>query len=333
MGSLAPTFGVPRVQLSTFDRATSLDDLNSFSDVNVSVITPTVIKKNSPKVPLAGDYKVKVVEVGYDVTNLGFTFGKATANESSAHTVTAGQGILVNIANDDFATYMGKSIAIGIFLQKGVGDYRLASLGYMDADNDFAYCLTGEAMLDAFNASDTILDSNTAGETGGSRKPCGVAYGKRFRTVGGVRIRHRMESTKVDQDDAPAYDVPVARAADIEFSVLSNNLDDLMQLSAGDYTKFTDLDSSVVEQGDSEIQAIVSQLTGNKALKVLYPPNKLGRQVTKLFMGNVDVSNAEWVEDYKKLEQFKLDQKLVGAPIDDLIGSVGTGISYVRYAA
>ena len=50
-------------------------------------------------------------------------------------------------------------------------------------------------------------------------------------------------------------------------------------------------------------------------------------------MGNVDVSNAEWVEDYKKLEQFKLDQKLVGAPIDDLIGSVGTGISYVRYAA
>ena len=50
MGSLAPTFGVPRVQLSTFDRATSLDDLNSFSDVNVSVITPTVIKKNSPKV-------------------------------------------------------------------------------------------------------------------------------------------------------------------------------------------------------------------------------------------------------------------------------------------
>ena len=332
MASLAPTFGVPRVQLSSSVPDTTLDDLNAFVDLDISALAWTKIRKNSPKKKLAGTYFVKIVEMGYDEDNNGFTFGKSTPTVAG-QLIGSGEGLLCRIDNGDFDTNMGDCAFIGIFIAKGAGDYRLANLGYMDPDNDFSYMVTGEPLLDALSMTATELDGNTPLDYAGNRTPVAIEYSKRFRTVGGVKINHRMESTKVDQDDACAYDVPVARSADLEFAVLSNNLEDLAQLSAGDYVKYTDSNTDIVELGDSEIQAILSQLKGNKAVKVIYPPNKKGSQVTKVFAGATDVSNAEWVENYQKLEQFRLDQKLIGAPVDDCLGSIGGGVAYVRQAA
>ena len=333
MPSLAPTLGVPKVQLSTVDSTTTVGSLAA-ATIAYSVLAPTKFRHASSKIPLNGTYKVTIALVGYDIVNRGFTIA-ISSPQSVGQVVPLGSGILIRIAQP-FATSaaganMENAIAVAIFLSKGSGNPRLANFGYIDPDNDFSYLAMYEPLLAAPNDTQATLGAATVTDTFGSRDPKAVVYSNPFRTVGGVRKTHRQEAVRVDQDDAPAYDSPVARAVDLEFSVLSNSLLDLAQLSGGDYQTYLDTNGDTVELADTEIQAITSQLTGNKAIKVLYAPDKLGHQATELFMGNVDVSNAEFVENYQKTEQFRLDQKLVGAPIDGLTGAVGSGISYNRY--
>ena len=330
MPSKAPTFGVPVMYFGLVDEPTAIGSLAA-TTIAYSVITPSKYRKSSVKKKLSGTYNITLALLGYDIVNKGFTIG-ISSPASANQVVTSGQGVLCRITSANFATNMANAIAVAVFVKKGNGNPRMANFSYIDPDTDWSFLVTHEPLAAAVSETQTVLGAATPTDQTGSRVAKGVLYTKKGPTTGGVRFIHRQEQVNVSPDDSTDYTAPTARATDVEFSLMSNAIVDLADIMNGDSVTYTDTNGDTVEQGDNmDIQSIISQLTGNFAIKALQPPDKRGNQVTRLLMGNLITSSSEFTEDYQKSQQFRLDMRLNAASIDELTGAVGTGVLHSRY--
>ena len=322
----APSFGVSKFQFGLIDKASTAPALNA-STVVLSPIAPTVFRKytSRPLIP-AGDYNVYVAYVGYDPAG-GYAIARSSATPGSPVTLNSGEYIGVRIATQPSG--FAKALGAAVLIQDASEDPKIVDVAYVPMTGAFSWMLTSMGSPGANRISVAELTSINAGEiSGSSRTPYGVEWSKILKTTGGMRFRHPVESTEVDPDDGSKYSIPVARKTNVEFSQLTSALADLGQATGGEYVKFTDAGSNVIEQYSGDINDIVSALSGNTAMKVLRPVQAGGRIYYRLMFGNLGSNNSDVVEDEQKLKASQIDWVLEGANIDTLFDGVPTTVFF-----
>lgn len=331
MPSNAPSFGVPSVSFSTVDTATSIPSLAA-ATVTAAALTPTSYNRNSVLAPLSNTgYKVAVALLGFDVINNGYTFNIASPLSSTV-TPTVGQGILINIANPLPANMTG-AIAAAIFIQKGTASPQLAEFAYIDAigGTQFTHLLMNEPLGSAPQVSSALLAAATSTALLGSRAPKGVLYTPFTPTTRGVKFNRKAIKVPVSPDNGPDYEIVTVRSTDLQFSVLADSLTFLSQALGGDTWTFTDTDSTIVDQMQSDMYAVVANVQGNRPLLIQMPPDHQGKVINRLHMGNLVINQAEFTESRLKNEAFALDFNLQAAALDALMVSMFAGISWARH--
>lgn len=329
MPATLPPLGVDQVSFGKPDPTASVPSLAA-ATVSVSVVTPDVFSKNSSLLPLNGSYKITTALMGFDMTNRGYTLGISSA-QSATVSPTLGDGILIRI-DSPYPAGMENAIAAAIWVQQGSADPQLTSFGFIDPFTDFSYLLMSRPLRSALMADQAVLGAATATTDLGDRDAKQVIYTDFIPTTRGVRRNHRFTKVPYAPDDSVDSDVITAHGTDMAFSCYTDSLELLAQAIAGDYVQFTDTDSSIVTQLESNLYATTSNVEGNRPLRVLSPPNNLGEEVTTLYVGNVAVNSDDFTEQRLKTEAGTVDFLLKAANFDRLLTPMRTGIRWSRRA-
>lgn len=324
-----PPFGVSLVSFGSPDPTNNVGSLAAATTA-YSVITPDKFTQNSRLAALNDTYNITLALLGFDRVNKGYTIGISTP-ASSDQVVTTGEGILMRIAQP-LPTGMADAIAVAVFLQKGSADPQMVDYAYIDPFTDFSFLLMTEPLRSAFTVPQATLAAATATRQIGSRTGARVIYTPFTPTTGGVRRNHKFTKTDYRPDDSPDSQIPVGTGTDLEFSVYTDDLEILAQAIGGDFTEFTDTDSSVVQQLYSNMYSTVANIDGNRALKVLDPPNNLGVENNNLYLGNVVSNVQDFTEGRLKTEAATVNYLLSAANLDRMLAPFRTGIRWSRRA-
>lgn len=303
----------------------------------VAATAPDEILNNSqsPTLDTSADYYVSIAPLGGDTTSTGAQ--KAGLTLAGASTgmgpinVNDGEGIMVRIPANAIPADLDKAYAMGVFLRKNNGSYKLVDYAYIDVDNGFNYMVMTDAdTLTGYDLSVLMATAvNTSYPELGGRRPTGVVYSKK-RTSGGVTVNMETEGVDVAPDDGRNYNLPTSRISSLQFSIMENDMKEMVLANAGKY--------GAVQSGGATFSfsnmgysSAVAQITGNIPFKLRFPPdaNKV-RQIT-LFLAmigqNTGSTSMQWSKDSTTLVEFTVD------PVnnDDLLSEVSTEIGYKYY--
>lgn len=318
--------GACQCSLSVND-ATALPSLVSLS-LSASAVTPSDLLLNDVTTPLlaATNYQVIVGLVGRDVVNGGYTVGYCSPG-TGVLTVTAGQGILIKIANANWPTSYNKAICAAIFLKEGTGSFQLAEFAYIDTAVDFKHMIVARPLLggNAFDA--TLLQSTTVDAVLGSRAPLGVTYRTLTPTTGGVTVTRETASVTVSPDTSTDFQITTARTASISFQLLPNAIKDVVAGNAGNYTAYTDGGLNMKE-AQMSLNTAKALITGNKPFKLIMPPDSLGVQEVRLYLGQLTQNQSGNTETWSRDNTTPIGYTFANASLDALCQNVPTEVIY-----
>lgn len=325
--------GAATVELST-KTATNVPDLTGVGPTVSAVDAADMdVLINDAKAPLpAGDYKVLVALVGRDETNGGYTIGASTDVMGMAQTITAGQGLLVKIASGDWPSDFDSAICAAIFLNTGASSmYTLAEFAYIDIDTDFRHMVISKPMTAAPKFAEALLTGSDPNDILGDRSPLGVSYAAITPTSGGVTVTRDVTTVTVAPDNSPDYQIASSRGANITFNSLSNDVKEVVRSTGGDYVKFTDTDD--FEQNAMSMATAVARLSGNASIRLTMPPDNKGLSETRLYLGNLNVTQAQVAEAWVKTAPTLITFNLQTAIQDKMINNQHCEIQYKRIPA
>lgn len=323
--------GVPKVFLP---QRLSSDVGNKIAAVHAltftaSAATPTSLLLNdaNPDLDTTASYYVTIAPVGEDKTNGGITFG-ATSPVTGPITVTAGQGILVNVANANYVSNMSSAMAMAVFLRKNSGNYQLQGYAYIDPSNDFNYMITSEPLATASSYTAALLQSTTADDAIGSRVPYAITYAALTPTTGGVNVSRDVASVTVSPDNAPDYQLATARGTTITFGLLPNDIKQVVQANAGNYAKYSVSGGHIVETSNMSLATAVALITGNMPLKLVLPPDANRVQEIRLYMGTITQNQSSGAEPWSKTSTTPLQFTFANVLVDALLNDVQVEVCY-----
>ena len=321
-------FGVPTVQFGIPDPTTTVGSLNA-ATIAYSVVTPTTVRRNSPTVPVGGNsYKVVLASMGYDDTYGGYTVG-ISSPESTTESPASGQGILARIASV-LPSNLAKAVAMSVWMEIGSQDPQLTKFSYVDPAHDWATLIMNQAIPSAPTVPFATLNAATFNPVVGGRVTNGVLWTPQVPTTGGVHFDHVATTINVSQDDTVDYSRVTARATDISFSILDSSMTTFAQGLGGDTWQFTDTNSDVVQEAQTDLYAVVATDAGNQAVKFVMPPDSVGISTYRLNIGNQIVNTVAFKEDFTKNEQFRFDYNLQHVATDTMLQSQFVGLAYKR---
>lgn len=265
-------------------------------------ITPTTTYLNSVRqaLPASSTWKVCLAPVGEDQVNGGYTIGVATA-ETSAITTTAGQAIGIEIESADLAglTNVSKLCLMAIFLKQGSADYQLCDFAYVNPAIDFNYAIVTKPLLTAPYFTYTVLSAATVDDTLGSRAPYGYSFVSLSPTTGGVQVSRTVTSVGISPDISPDFQIATTRATEVSFSLLSNDILDVVRAAGGTYVKYTS-DAVVQENAQQSLATAQAKLIGNKPFKLIMPPDRNGYQEVRIYMGSLTAPQNQITENWSR---------------------------------
>jgi hypothetical protein len=302
--------------------------------VVVASQAPTKYTNNSTRPQLAaGSYKVQLAPLLFDPLG-GYTFGKATPVASSATTLSAGNGLLIRIAQPwtGFTT-LANAIAMCVFIQKGSADPALVDYAFIDAANDFSFMEMEYADAAAPTFQGTFLAGTTTDTTnvGSVRAGECVKYTRMFPTTKGVHYNYGSDGFDTDFDHAPKFTQPTTRSCELNFKLAVNDLASLGLAIGGDYTAYTDSSNSLnYEQLNSNIYSVGNQLKGNSVIYIIEAKQVGGRTPKTLMLGNTLTNSKGFTLDRVKDANAEIDFTCSPAAYDTLLVGVPNKITCVN---
>jgi hypothetical protein len=246
-------------------------------------------------------YQVIVGLVGRDAVNKGYTVGYCSPG-SGIVSVSAGQGILVNVPNANWPAGFQKAACAAIFLKKNNGNFILADFAYIDPSNDFNHMIMADALPIAANFTSTVLQSTTVDPILGSRAPLGFAAVVLSPTTGGVQVSRGADLTTLSPDTSTDFQRATTRSTSISFGLLSNDIKDIIRGWAGIYSSYTSGGKSI-EEAQMSLLIATGLVVGNRPFQLTMPLNSSGKQEIRLYLAKQGVNNTPWVEDWQKAQQ------------------------------
>jgi hypothetical protein len=325
-------YGVPTVQVSTPDPVNSLATMAAVTFAVTSVPAGKILRGSS-RTPLpAGTYKVWATLMGYDPQG-GYAMTASTATMTTAVTNTSGNGLLCRIAATNFgATNIITAVSVALWIQVGSANPQLCDFAYVNPSLDFSFLIQYLPSSQAPYTTASVLTGAAADPLLGSiRTPQASLLGTAYETTGGVQFNHQREGFTASPDNSRNFPVTTSRGTDVSFRILNPLLQDSEQVQGGDYLSYTDTDtnSTVIEQGASDLFTTLANMRGNGAILVTYPANNAGRVLRKLVLGCQTVNNDTFTETFQKDAQTELQFTLSSACYDKLLLGMQTTIARI----
>ena len=293
--------------------------------------TPTSLIINDVKSALSSvSTQVILAFVGQDTVNGGYTVTQSTS-ACGAVTPTAGQGILVNIpvANLSSVTNIGNCPAVAVFIKQGAANYVLAEFAYLAGSSDFNHMIMANPLQSApsgFTAAQ--LTNATATTVLGSRFAGGWTFTSLSPTTGGVTVNREVATVNISPDTAGDFNVATTRTASIEFSLLPNDVINVVQGNAGNYTQYTASNGNVIQEAQMSLFTAAALILGNNPMTMLMPPDSNGIQEVRLYLGQLLQNQTANTEAWVKTATTPIKYTFSAAPIDSLINSNHTEVIY-----
>lgn len=324
MPSYSFRVGVADVSLSV-DDTTSVPSLGSLT-FTASGTTPTSLLVNDANQALSASltYQVMIGLVGRDETNGGYTVG--TCSPSSGNlSITAGQGILVSVANGDWPANFNKAICAAIFLKEGGSDFKLTEFAYIDSSTDFKHMIKARPLASAAEFTSTLLQSSSSDTTLGDRTPKGVTYRTLSPTTGGVTVTRDVSQVTLSPDNSTDITISTAKTASISFDLLPNDVLDVVSGNAGLYAEYTS-GSLTIKEAQMSLLTAKARITGNRPFKLLLPPDNAGVSEVRLYLGNLTQNQEGNTETWSRDAATPISYSYQAAGLDRLTQNVHTEI-------
>lgn len=307
--------------------------LPSFQTLTFSASgTDFVSKENNSSRSLldsSATYQVILTPFGTDLSNGGYTVGRGTVSSGNL-TLTAGQGIKVSATAANLALLAG-SIAdiycISIWLKTGAGNFKLVDHAYVDPSSDFVHVVATKPRGNALTKTAAQLQSTTADSDLGSRQPYGATFSPVPTTTGGVNVTRTGAQVSFSPDTTDNFNVKTTRTAGINFRVLAADLKDVVLANAGLYTRYTHNGTDYEEAQMSEYTVAVT-VPGSRPLKLLMPPDSLGFQAIRMYLGCVLQNQEDNTESYTKDNQIETAYSYNAVPNDTLTNNMNTELHF-----
>ena len=311
--------GVPSISLSV----DTLLGVGSASALVFSAcaLTPTDVLVNDVNQPLLATdtYQVIVGMVGRDGTNKGYTVGQ-TSISSGDLSVTAGQVIEVKVANAAWSTVYGfnKAICAAIFLKINAADFQLVKFAYIPDTDDFTTVIMAKPLRVAPKFASSLLTATTADPILGDRVPLGITYAEITPTTGAFDVKRPVATVTVSPNTSPDFPMVTSRGVSVAFQSLINDIKEFVRAAAGLYAKYNS-GGLVIENAQMSLVTAFAFLRGNRALKIVMPPDQFGAQETRILIGTLAVNNTEINENWSKSGTTPCSFVFDAAPMDSLI--------------
>lgn len=328
MPSQSFRIGVANVSIPV-DDSTSVPSLSTLT-FTASAVSPTVLDNNdvNQALPTSTNMQVIIGLMGRDVTNGGYTIGYCSPG-SGIVSLTTGQAIEVKVPVANWPANVNKAIAAAIFLKIGASDFYLSNFAYIDPTVDFSFLIKAKPLASAPTFTSALLQSVTADDTLGDRSPLGITYRALSPTTGGVTVNREVSEVSIDPDTGNQFSVATTRTASISFQLLANDIRDVVAGNAGLYAQYTS-GGAVFKQAQMSLNTAAALITGNKPLKLVLPPDSLGVQEIRLYLGQLVQNQQANTEAWTKSATTPITYTYSPASIDKLINNQHTEIAYSR---
>jgi len=325
-----PSIFVPTVSIGSPDFVTAaLPSLNSLA-FSASAVTATTSNNNEIRADLTvgANYQVCVGLWGYDQVNGGWTIGKTSAG-SGVVTLTAGQVIRVYVPNANWPSGTFGTKLAALFLKKGSSGFKLCQLGYIDPSNDSNFYIGAEAPSETPTRTLAFLQNASGDSTFGTMIAYGGLEGSVGTTSGGVNYDRSVSTITISPDNQPDYTVVTSRGCNLTFSTLQSDLADVVKATSGIYIKAAGDNGSVIEDVQQTLITARANIKGNRHL-IVYERNSDGTDVTRIFVGNLTVSQSAVTLSRTKNSPALLQYNLQTAAVDTLLNGLNSEIAYSR---
>ena len=324
--------GVPVVQLSV-DDPTVLPSMLAVQPT-ASAMAPAVLLNASVKsqLTLNVNYQFILGLVGRAANGRGgYSVGVCSLPTTAVQVTAANQGIALNITSANLPANYDKSICMAVFGKRGASStYQLFEFAYIDPGIEFNHMVLCDALQSAPAFAATTLQTATLDPTLGplDRAPLGVGYQSIAITTGGVQLNRDVSSVNVAPDNGPDYTLATSRSASIQFNSLANGIQEVVKAATGTYAQFPGFSGGTIEVAQQTILTAQAVLKGNRAIKLLMPVDNTGIGETRLYIGNLTLSQTAINENWQKAATTPIQFKLDTAAQDNLITSQFSEIIY-----
>ncbi len=326
MPSYSFRIGPADVALSV-DSSTSVPDVNSLT-FTASGTTATNLVINDANLALSASitYQVIVGLVGRDATNGGYTISRCSPSSGNL-VITAGQGILVTVANANWPANFNKAICAAIFLKEGSSDFKLAEFAYIDPSTDFKHMIKSRPVAGAQEYTSTLLQAATVDTNLGDRAPLGVTYSTLTPTQGGVTVTRNVSQVTLSPDTGTDVVVSTAKTASISFDLLPNDVLDVVRGNAGTYAEYTS-GGLTIKEAQMSLSTAKARITGNRPFKLILPPDALGVQEVRLYLGCLTQNQEGNTETWSRDNATPISYNYQAAGLDRLLNNVHTEVVF-----
>lgn len=326
------SFRIGPAQVSIYTPNATLLPAASGVGFTTALSNPTIYL-NSPKKALniGTAYQVIFAFVGHDLVNNGYTVTVASSAAPAVTPTTNNPAIYMNIPAANLPAGAAGTPTVAIFIKAGNGTYTLNEFAYLDVNSglDFNHTITEQplfsnpggysaATLQAFT-SDTVLGSRSAG-----------AWDKSTLTptTGGVTVTRSVTQVTVSPDNTADFQIVTTRTAQISFNLLANDIQNIVQGNAGSFVQYTSTQGKSIQEAQMSLNTAAALITGNNPMALLMPPDSLGNQEIRLYLGqllqNQSQNEERWVKDGTTPVSFTYS----AVAIDKLTNSMNTEIQY-----
>jgi hypothetical protein len=266
--------GVARVYLPT----STTSALGSFSTLaptaSATNLLDSAVNDVQSTLDTTAAYSFIIAPIGEDKVYGGYTLGPGSQVFGPV-TVSANQGILINIPSSSFPSNLSMAGGIAVYMKKNSGNYQPLGPTVMDPNgNDYNFIVVNEPLSGAAAVTAAQLQSSVADPTFfGSRAPYGYLWLALSPTEGGVTVSYDTNEIPIKPDTGTNFNAVAGRGTTISFKLLANDLKNVIQSTAGNYAQVTDRLGHTISTATMSLQTAVAIIQGNKPFKMQLPPD------------------------------------------------------------
>lgn len=274
-------------------------------------------------------YQVIWAFLGLDSVNGGYTISQSSSAAPAVTITTNNPTILLNIPAANLPAGAVNTPAIAVFLKAGNGNYSLTEFAYLNVNSglDFNFLVKIQPVQGApAGFTSSLLTSGGSDPTLGSRLPYGWTFSALTPTTGGVKVTRQVSQVTFAPDTAADFNVTTTRTASIEFKLLPNDILDIIKANAGVYASYV-AGGHTYSEGEMSLNTAAALITGNSPLLMVMPPDALGVQETRLYLGQLLQNQEQNEEDWTKTAPTPITYKYNAVSVDKLTIGMSTELN------
>jgi hypothetical protein len=334
VSTLAPRVGVPVVSLGYPDTTTILPPLTGLV-FTASGITATNVVNNDVRQPLsqATTYQVMIGLLGYDVTNGGFAVTPTSPGSGVIQLTGTQNSIWIQVPNGNWPANYNEAIVAMVFIKSGTGNWQSCDFAYVDQNKQSNFFISAQPLSSAPFFTTSVLQSY--GVDPAAVFTTRVAYGNTYTqlgpTTGGVTFDRGVSTVTISPDNGPDYQAVTTRGCNLTFQTLPNAMIDFVRATSGVFTQAPGDGTSTIRVSQQTLLTAQALLKGNRALQVAMPADSTGVGETRIYVGNLTISQTAVTTSFTKTAQAPIQYNLQTAAQDSLILNMSSEVSYQRF--